>query len=131
MLRGLDADTGRPSRLNTLSNEQLVPEWEARGKSGEEAELEKYRDGQASVFLASQPHYEATPANAKKMIAELDRQQLRGSVYDLNLVYETLVAKGEIEARFIPELDSVALPSQTDLYDMPIEELKRLAESNR
>lgn len=105
LLRGLDADTGRPSRLNTLSNEQLVAEWETAGKSQGDAELEKYRDGQANLFLASQPHYEANPENAKRMIAELDRQELRGSIHDLNLVYETLVSRGEIQPKFIPELD--------------------------
>lgn len=128
LLKGLDPSTGKPSRFATMTKEEIGQEWEVAGKKQEATELETYRDRQAQIFLASQPKYIPTQENSDKIIQELERQKLRGSVYDINNVFLSLVERGEIEPKFVPELDAVPLHSREEMYDLSTEELKRLAE---
>lgn len=108
------------NRLYDLSKEQLAAEWEAKGKAQEAAELEKYREKQAAVWMASQSRYIPSPETASKMVALIDKMGMRGSVADLQMAFDILVEKGEIEAPPVP----VPVYSREELSRMSGEECK-------
>ena len=130
LVRGIDPSTGKPSRLATMSLEELATEWESKGKAQEAAELEQFRERQAKVWMSSRPEYDATPQNAERLIAEVNRLGLQGNVYEIDQAFWSCVRQGLIVPKEI--IEPIALPTRDEAYDMPLDELKRLAEhSNR
>src|SRR5215831_7479371 len=60
-------------RLYDIPFDQLRTEFERNGKAAEDANLEKFREGQAKIWMASRPEYDATPQNAERVVAEVNR----------------------------------------------------------
>jgi len=114
------------NRLYEIPFDQLRTEFERKGKVIEDASLEKFREGQAKIWMASRPEYEATPQNAERLVAEVDRLGLQGNVYEIDQAFWSLVRQGMIVPKEIVE--PVVLPTHDEAYNMPLEELKRLAE---
>jgi hypothetical protein len=115
-------------RLYDIPFDQLRTEFERKGKAVDDANLEKFREGQAKVWMASRPEYEATPQNAERLVAEVDRMGLHCSVYEIDQAFWSLVRQGMIVPKEIVE--PVVLPTRDEAYDMPLDELKRLAEQS-
>jgi hypothetical protein len=113
------------NRLQSMTREQLAAEWEVQGKAVEAESLEQYRTMQAKQWLASQPRYTPTPESASKLIARLDAQGLRGSVYELDRAFNELVERGEIEAPPLP----VKLYNSEELKSLSVPQLKEYFES--
>jgi len=128
LTRGIDPATGKRSRFESMSKEEIAAEWESAGSKMEAAEIDSFRSQQAKVWLASRPEYEATPANAAKIEAEVNRLGLRGNVYEIDQAFWSLVRQGLIVP--VEQIQPVALPTRSEAYDMPLEDLKRLAEDS-
>jgi hypothetical protein len=126
LTRGLDPATGKRSRFENMTREEIAAEWTAQGKAIEDTELDGFRSQQAKVWMASRPEYEATPANAACIEAEINRLGVRGNVYEFDQAFWTCVRRGEIVP--VEQIVPVALPTRDECFEMPLEELKRLAE---
>ena len=115
------------NRLYDLPLDELRAEFEKNGAATEATDLDAYRTHQAKVWLESRPEFEANPQNAGLIEAEVNRLGLRGSVYEIDQAFWNCVRRGEIVPNQIVE--PVALPSsRAELYEMPLDELKKLVE---
>jgi hypothetical protein len=112
------------NRLYELPIDQLRAEFEQKGAAAEAESLERYRTAQAKLWIASQSRYRPNPAAAEKLIARLDAQGLRGSVYELDTAFNELVERGEIEAPPVP----VKLYRDDELRSMPLTEVREYLE---
>jgi hypothetical protein len=116
------------SRLYQIPKEKLAEEWTAKGKTVEHDQLDQWRMKQAEVWIASQPAFSPNGKDAKLICAEIERRGLRGSAYDLQICFDALVERGEIQPQPVPPTPVRLDYSREELYSMPIEELKRLGE---
>lgn len=111
-------------RLYKMDTASLQKEWETKGKSVEEAELEAYRDKNAKVWVVSQPRYIQSPENADKLIACMNRLGMRGSIADLQMAFEICVERGEIEAPAEP----IAILTEDEMRALPLDQLRAYTE---
>ena len=116
------------NRLYDIPFDQLKAEFESKGKNVEAANLDQFRERQAKVWMSSRPEYDATPQNAERLIAEVNRLGLQGNVYEIDQAFWSCVRQGMILPKEIVE--PVVLPTADEAYDMPLDELKRLAEQS-
>jgi hypothetical protein len=112
------------NRLYDLPKEKLAQEWEARGKAVDEAELESYREKQAKVWMASQPGYTPSPEAAQKIVALVNKMGMQGSVADLQMAFDILCEKGELEAPAQP----VPVYTREELSQMSAADCRRALE---
>ena len=127
LLRRIDPVTGRPSRFASMSLAQIGQEWEAEGRKVEAQQLDQWREKNAERWLVSQPAYAATPENANKLISELNRRGLRGSVAELEVCFDYLVRHGDITPKPLPPTP-VELPTMDEFRSMSREEMKAFIE---
>jgi hypothetical protein len=116
------------NRLYNLPIEKLREEFESKGKTVEDEQLDKWRMQQARTWIESQPAFEANGPNGKLVAAELERRGLRGSVYDLQICFDALVESGQIQPQEVPPTPVRLNYSAEELRSMPLNKLKQLAE---
>jgi hypothetical protein len=112
------------NRLYDMPKEDLKTEWEKSGKAVETAELEKYREGQAKIWMASQPGYTPSPDAAQKIVALVNKMGMQGSVADLQMAFDILCEKGELEAPAQP----VPVYTREELSQMSAADCRRALE---
>ena len=108
------------NRLYSIPLDKLKTEFESKGHAVEEQNLESYREKQAEIWLASQPRYVPTPEAATLMVERINALGLRGTVHELQFVFEQLVEEGKITAPAIP----VPLYSREELQTMSAADMK-------
>jgi hypothetical protein len=116
------------NRLHSLPLEKLREEFETKGKAVEDEQLDKWRMQQARTWIESQPAFEPNGPNGKLVAAELERQGLKGSVYDLEICFNALVENGKIQPADVPPTPVRLNYSAEELRSMPLDKLKALAE---
>jgi hypothetical protein len=110
-----------------MSLAQIGQEWETVGKKVEAQQLDRWREQNAQTWMASQPAYAATPDNAAKLVAEIERLGLRGSVAEMELCFDRLVKHGDIVPKPLPPVP-VELPSMEEFSSLSREEMKAFIE---
>ena len=108
------------NRLYSLPLDKLKAEFETKGQAVEDNSLEAYRVKQAEIWMASQGRYAPNPAAAKIIVDRVNSLGLRGSVHELQFVFEQLVAEGKIDAPPEP----VELYTREQLDGMSAAEMK-------
>jgi hypothetical protein len=116
------------SRLYEIPKEKLAQEWETKGKAVVDEQLDQWRMQQARTWIESQPAFEPNGQNGKLVAAELERQGLKGSVYDLEICFNALVENGKIQPADVPPTPIKLNYSAEELRSMPLNKLKQLAE---
>ena len=115
------------NRLKSLSRAQLAAEWTTKGQAIEAANQDEWQAATAATWIASQPAYAVTPENADKLVAELNSRGLRGSVNDLAVCFDHLVAHGDIQPKPRP-VPPVKLLSNEELGQMSASQIKAYIE---
>jgi hypothetical protein len=128
LLQGIDPQSGKPSRFSSMSLAQIGQEWEAVGQKIEAQKLDQWRENNAAIWMASQPAYAASAENAAKLIAEIERLGLRGSVAEMEICFDRLVKHGDILPKPLPPVP-VELPSMDDFKSLSREEMKAFIEA--
>ncbi len=119
------------NELYEIPIEVLLERAQIEKKQADAQELLQFRTGTAATFFASNPVYQQTIKNAgsdwrpiaQKILDELDRQNLRGTVTDYNAVFEHLVGTGQIKAAQ-PAPQPKTVYTEAQLRDMPIDQLE-------
>jgi hypothetical protein len=78
--------------------------------------------------MLSRPEFEPSPANADRLIAEINRLGHRGNVYEMDQAFWNSVMRGEIIPKEI--IEPVSPPTRDEAYDMLMDELRKLAEGS-
>lgn len=110
-------------RLRNLPLEKLKSEWESKGQAAEDEGLDQWRSDNAEKWIVSQPRYDVTPENAAKMVKEIERQGLRGTVMDMQNAFDALVQRGEITPKHVAP-DPVPLFTRDEFSELSAAEMK-------
>ena len=84
---------------------------------------EQYRTQNAVTFMANEPRYKKSLANAEKMVAALDEFNLEGSVNDMQVAFNHLASKGELELN-APTVEPKKVYSKEEFSSLSLDEMQ-------
>jgi hypothetical protein len=113
----------------TLTADEVKSLYELELAKENERTFSQRQFSNARTFLAENPQYIPDPSNAKKMEKYLEAAGLDGTSVDhYHQAFSELAAAGAIRVRQAPLPAPRREVTAQDLYSMPLEDLKRLAE---